>query len=382
MEEKNVERTYPPLTVTQNLRHSTYLETQRLKRLGIEVEYKELQQIRHHKNDQQVYSYFDYKHDGKNLLCRVKQKLHMKKYYVKAGKKLRKDIKDMNASFYILWARTPEGMYICPNCGNESVLETFLDGCDYCGSKFHIDAFDKKVDSFYLPQDEMEDSREVNDAKKLMKYFSTAGISFVLTITVPIFFFITIPVCIVSGIKCVICGINNDKKGAGTNTMTKLDLWENIPDFSVESFVSSVDNKVRALHFAETENEVKAICQCSLQGILDKYENIVVCDNGRYLLKGFQKDEENGFYYIVVEMELQLMELEKNKLKPKKEYIKMVLSKKMVPSHGVKNDAQMFLCRNCGATVSLVEGGICKYCNTPIEMIKHDWVIIRYETDL
>ena len=56
----------------------------------------------------------------------------MKKYYVKAGKKLRKDIKDMNASFYILWARTPEGMYICPNCGNESVIETFLDGCDYC----------------------------------------------------------------------------------------------------------------------------------------------------------------------------------------------------------------------------------------------------------
>ena len=132
MEEKNVERTHPPLTMTQNLWHSTYLEMQRLKRLGIEIEYKELQQIRHHKNDQQVYSYFDYKHDGKNLLCRVKQKLHMKKYYVKAGKKLRKDIKDMNASFYILWARTPEGMYICPNCGNESVIETFLDGCDYC----------------------------------------------------------------------------------------------------------------------------------------------------------------------------------------------------------------------------------------------------------
>ena len=196
LSEGSAEREVPPMTVTQNLWHSTYLEIQRLKRLGIKVVYKDLQQIRHHKNDQAAYSYFYYRHDGRNLLCKVIQRLRIKKYYLREGKKLRKEKNDMTASFYVLWARTPEGNYICPNCGNESALETFLDGCDYCGTKFHIEAFNKKVASFYLTEDQLADSREVNDAGKLMKYFATAVISFVLTGIIPIFFFVTIPVCI------------------------------------------------------------------------------------------------------------------------------------------------------------------------------------------
>ena len=168
----------------------------------------------------------------------------------------------------------------------------------------------------------------------------------------------------------------------GRNTMTKLDIWEHIPDFSVESFVSSVDNKVRALHFAKDEKDVKAICLCPLNGVLSKYENVAVCTSGRYLLKEFQQDMEHGLYHIGVEMDLDLMELDKNKLKPRKEYVKMTLSRDMTSVDGTENDAQMFRCCNCGATVSLVEGGICKYCNTPIEMIHHDWVITRYESEL
>ena len=107
------------------------------------IEYKELKQIRFRKKDEGIYSYFDYKHDGRNLMCKVKQRLRINKYYLREGKMLKKDKKDVNASFYILWARTLEGKYIWPNCGNESILEAFLDGCDYCGSKFHIDVFKK-----------------------------------------------------------------------------------------------------------------------------------------------------------------------------------------------------------------------------------------------
>ena len=376
----STERGRTPLTVTQNLWHSTYLEIQRLNKLGIEIEYKELKQIRFRKKDEGIYSYFDYKHDGRNLMCKVKQRLRINKYYLREGKMLKKDKKDVNASFYILWARTPEGKYICPNCGNESILEAFLDGCDYCGSKFHIDAFKKKVASFYLTKDRADDSRDSNGTGKAVNYLATALMSFGLTIVLPFFFFITIPVFIYSAVKFVIFAINTDRKGPGRNTMTKLDIWENIPDFSLESFISSVDNKVRALHFAEREDEVRAICLCSLNGILNKYENIVACDNGSYLLKDFQIDRGNGFYHITVEMDLPLLELNNNKLSPVKEHIRMILSKKITSVTGMENDVQIFRCRGCGSTVSLVEGGICKYCNTPIEMINHDWVITQYET--
>ena len=370
-----------PLTVTQTLWHSIYLEIKRLKRLGIEVTYKALQQIRHYKKDNAAYSYFNYRHDGRNLLCKVTQRLHIEKHYTKEGKRIRKDKRDMTASFYISWARTPRGTYVCPNCGNESILETFLDGCDYCGSKFHIEAFNKKVASFYLTEDRMADSREVNHAGEVIKYFCVAAMSFMMITILPIFFFISIPVFIFSAAKCVMLGINNDRKGAGRNTMTKLDIREHIPDFSVESFISSVDNKIKSLHFAERESEVKAFCLCPVGSVLEKYENIAICDNGRYLLKGFQFDEKNGLYHMAVEMDLQLTELLENKMKSRKEHVKVTLSKRVTANADLENDAKMFRCYHCGSTVSLVEGGICKYCNTPIEMINHDWVITGYETD-
>lgn len=89
---------------------------------------------------------------------------------------------------------------------------------------------------------------------------------------------------------------------------------------------------------------VNRICLCPLDGVLRKYENVAVCENGRYLLKEFRVDMENGLYHIAVEMDLQLMELEKNKLKPRKEYIRMTLSKDITSIGGLENDAQMFRC--------------------------------------
>ncbi len=368
------------MTMTQTLWHSTNLEIQRLQKLGLAVTYKALQQIRYYKKDKAPNSYFEYRHDGRNLHCKVSQRIHMEKHFMREGRRIRKDKRDVTATFYITWASSPNGNYICPNCGRESILDTFLDGCDYCGSKFHIEAFKKKVASLYLTKSKHADTRSGN-SNEAMQCMQRAGFSLVITFFVPIIFFITVPKFVVSFAKYIYLGVTNDINGSGRNTLTLLDIREYMPKFSVETFISSVDNKIKALHFAESEEDVKAFCLCSVDDVLRKYQKIALCENGTYVLKNFELEEEKGLYHIGLEMNLQLLELRKNKIKSRKEHIKLTFSKKTTSLIDTESDAQIFRCSQCGATVSLVEGGICKYCNKPIEMINHDWVITKYETN-
>ena len=36
-------------------------------------------------------------------------------------------------------------MAICPNCGHEGKLSSYIDGCDACGAKFLVGDFETKV---------------------------------------------------------------------------------------------------------------------------------------------------------------------------------------------------------------------------------------------
>ena len=57
------------------------------------------------------------------------------------------------------------GRCVCPNCGYEDAIENLIDGCDYCHTKFHIQDFDGKVSSIYMPNDNKR-SRGNNPFKK------------------------------------------------------------------------------------------------------------------------------------------------------------------------------------------------------------------------
>ena len=36
----------------------------------------------------------------------------------------------------------------CPNCGHTGKISSYIDGCDYCGSKFTVNDFEEKISSF------------------------------------------------------------------------------------------------------------------------------------------------------------------------------------------------------------------------------------------
>lgn len=49
-------------------------------------------------------------------------------------------------------------MVICPNCGHEGKLTSYIDGCDACGAKFLVSDFETKVSGFSLEEDARQKS--------------------------------------------------------------------------------------------------------------------------------------------------------------------------------------------------------------------------------
>ena len=59
---------------------------------------------------------------------------------------------------HFLKADVQGDMAICPNCGHEGKLSSYIDGCDACGAKFLVSDFETKVSGFSLEEDARQKS--------------------------------------------------------------------------------------------------------------------------------------------------------------------------------------------------------------------------------
>ena len=96
--------------------------------------------------------------DGYDYSCRRTQPVKMRRTYYRKGKKIAflKTPEIAVASF--LKADVQGDMVICPNCGHEGKLTSYIDGCDACGAKFLVSDFETKVSGFSLEEDARQKS--------------------------------------------------------------------------------------------------------------------------------------------------------------------------------------------------------------------------------
>ena len=82
----------------------------------------------------------------------------MRRTYYRKGKKIAtlKTPEIVEANF--LKADVQGDMAICPNCGHEGKLSSYIDGCDACGAKFLVSDFETKVSGFSLEEDARQKS--------------------------------------------------------------------------------------------------------------------------------------------------------------------------------------------------------------------------------
>ena len=164
-----------------------------------------------------------------------------------------------------------------------------------------------------------------------------------------------------------------DKEIKRANEVRKYD-----PLFSIQSFFGGVQNKLYAVHFADTENMVNAFSECDLSRQLENYKDVVDMDTLSFYINTYQVKDD--MQIASVSVNLLLRELKNGKIENRKEFVTMRLEKNKDCKTQAVCGPSILKCIKCGANLSLIEGKTCEFCGNELNLKEHDWVITKYHT--
>ena len=371
-------RENPMKHATQEHWYSLYLEKKRLESHNCRIQYAEYKHVNRNPLEapETVCTFYT---DGKYMICRAGQTTGILKNYMRDGAIIGQENQTYEMDYYILSSQNKDGLYICPGCGAEQSLDTLLDGCDYCKSKFDISAYEDKVMSVMKGNSILNSRVVYADAPAsaiILAVFGTIGVFFGLmcalfTLGLSLILAAAGGVAIYFAFQIEI-DANKNKPQA---TSIKYRLQDHNPGFSEEEFIGSLDCKLKAIHYASDPKELAAFVKCNIAPYVKSYRNIVNCETGRLSYKSYQI--KGDYQYLELHREIKVMQDCGNHLRPASGVVKVRLAKKV--SHKLKNDVVMYRCGGCGATISPVEGGKCGYCGNEMDYAAYDWVVVGYK---
>lgn len=364
-------------TTTQNLWYLHYLNKKRLQRLGLNVKYNKMRPMNYRVyGSDSKYPDFSYEYDGKNRLVTIKDKMYYQKAYFEGDRLVWEDKgTGQEGKYYLIQSKTEEGRCICPNCGNEDDIQKFLDGCDYCQTKFRIEDFDQKISSVYMPGDNTYD----RDASTYKKYFQAKYIPliFLVMIFMPVLF-LFLPLLLVGYVVYSISASSKamkDSKEFGpikTNeTIEKIKVNDN--SFSNEVFISNITNKLTSIFYADTKDEIQIFAQCDLSGLLQESSRVIDCKLLECSLLDYKADDI--YEHLDVRAVVKLAIYDQNRVHHEKSLLYMTMLREKKAIEQSLNDVNVYHCKHCGASVSLLNGGVCEYCGNSVDLKAYDWVI-------
>ena len=399
---------------TQLLWHCIHLQKRRLEKLGIQID---LQSSRRSyskcSNGVRAATYFDGRYDVTDAY----EEIYATRTYWQGGRTI-KQLYDKEVARYTFLSAKNIGadQVVCPNCGSVSSKSNLIDGCDFCGTKFTIEDLSGRVANFGFRRDfEVEEGKR-QAIRKLIYPWVCLGVMMPLInigFFMPFFYrkdlnvfvqFLTglvnafvfgaggflmatltmlllVPLAFVSSAFLEELGLNQKLVYRSRKEWDREIKWaekvrKQDPLFSIQSFFGGLENKIYAIHFANTKNEVNAFSNCDLSEHLQNYQEVVDVETLSLMLNAYQIKE--GVQTAVVGAILLLREFKNNKIETRKELVRMYLEKKEDCKTQAVCAPSILRCSKCGSSLSLLEGKICQYCGSELDMKEHDWVITKY----
>ena len=252
--------------------------------------------------------------------------------------------------------------FSCPNCGMQSKVKDFEDGCPYCGSYYNIDFTDKELGS-KLHYDRVLRSNKYRVITAIIDIIISLIIAFIfikttsrtfnnidiikiflygiiLSMILYYFFYIVDAYIVLSPIK----------KYKDAQNQKQIDFWNKM-NIDKKSFFNNLNYEIRNYYYSK--------------------DNIIDYDILDYTeFKDYKKDDKE---FIDVEVELRLVVFENNKIKSN--YIKdtFTMMKNINGKLELKDGVNIIKCHNCGATIDATEK-MCSYCHTEIKYLQ-DWIL-------
>ena len=401
-------------TATQLYWHILYLQKRRMEQLGVTMDFDAVRKryggVSVTKN----------KHfDGKYMITDAKERIEASRIYKKDHRTIHEKKDSELAHYTILNAKqaTKENSIICPNCGNPTTRENLLDGCDYCGTKFTVEDLGNRVSSFGLRQDYQVAYDKYTDARE---HYGTRAF---LLGAVPIFI-----VCMIYGLfvmddldaglfmrltatffTAAFCAalmgyivkygfwvtlfpvlqlkqsltyrskkkLDELKQRESKNEVLEKEIRAFDKRFSLENFFSNIQNKLAAIHYASTGSQAHAFATVELSPYLEYYNDVADMDVTEMSLLDFHCDEKSQ--HIHMKAIANLTRVTGNSCRETTETVELQLIKSAACKTQAVCGPSVLKCKNCGASISLLNGGKCEYCDSELNLWEHDWVIADYQ---
>ena len=300
---------------------------------------------------------------------------------------------------------TDEKEIVCPSCGAKGPASSFVDGCDFCNTRFVINKSENKISSF-SPRDNTK-SKIVRMFVKLLIALAVIavalGIAAIVTFAISMYcssaigwyedpelktgvarilifaMYILPEVIKVIGIALLVFLIvgfilirSSTRRIQGEEIVRDL-AREIVP----EHFAGDLEYKLRSIHYAEKQKEVATITTVDLEGDIAAYKDVIDTSMNKMTFIDAGACPEG--IYVDVEARLNNLRLVKGRVKEDSEQVKV----RMLARHDMKEQSfdsvACHRCSGCGGSVDLFEGGFCMSCGTPIDYGKYNWLIAGYE---
>ncbi|MGN0427235.1 MAG: GlsB/YeaQ/YmgE family stress response membrane protein [Agathobacter sp.] len=351
--------------------------------------------------------------DGRYTTYEVHKFMTKRLIFRKNGKKVKEYNKDCEMVLDVIESMHSQDKYNCPCCGNMDVLENFFEGCKYCGTQFNFEDFQHKVNYVRFKDTAMVAFHGLTHAIlyirelalccgglgafayliiiNLMPYFGKIppeGMKNILMGIIGSFIYgaflgglaifagSIILSLLVSIIVNPIVTVKYDEDMRNNNKIAA-QIRKRDAGFSTEAVAAVLNSRMQVLHFATHEKEVKVFVNLDVKELLSRYKNVVYLNVERFRMKKTWSDER--FQYIDVELLMQCYCYDEKKIRRMNEKAKARLRRSADAVTQVLNEKVYLKCPNCGASISLKDGGKCMYCDSSLDLAKLDWVIDRYE---
>lgn len=285
-----------------------------------------------------------------------------KSYYV--GKKLVHKEKEFDSriEYTFISKEMEDKEYSCPNCGINSKLKNFVDGCPYCRTYYNIDYTDKDLGSKYhydrvLRNNSYRIITGILDLiisliisfifiKATSRTFNIVDISkvfiygLILSMVLYYFFYILDAYIVLGPIK----------KYKDKQNQKQIDFW-NETQIDKKLFFNNFNYEVRKHYYSK--------------------ENIIDFDVIDYL--EFNNFIKNNIQYIKVLADVRIVYFVNGKIKSKYKKEEYILKKNINGKLELKDGVNIIKCHNCGASVDATKDS-CDYCHTDIKYLQ-EWIL-------
>ena len=287
-----------------------------------------------------------------------------KNYYVNNKLIHTEKIFDSRIEYTYITNKQEEKEYKCPNCGMQSKLKDFLDGCPYCGTHYNVDYVDKNLGSKYH-----YDLVLRNNIYRIVTYIVDIIVSIILA-----FIFI----------KTTSRTFNSYDKAKIFIYGFILSLILYYIFYIMDAYVilgpikryKDKQNKKQIDFWNRTKIDKKTFFNNLKYEISNKYykeDNIIDYDVIDY--DEFTEFSKDDFLYVKVKAYVRIAYYENNSIKTK--YVDQIYVLKKITDDvlELKEGANIIKCHNCGASIDASKGK-CEYCGSKIKYYQA-WILVE-----